>query len=278
MASLSMPRHKRILLKALERAGVAPVVIDLRERAGYLRDGDARRRNAEFRPPDGLPLPPPWLVHRVVGHYDQRVFYEGGVRRFAYIRDLLEEADVDIGSLGAVLDWGCGCGRVLRQWRGLRDVDLYGSDYNEDLVAWCRRNLMFASVETNGLVPPLPFPNDSFDLIYAISVFTHLDEPLQVPWIEELERIAKPGGHILITVKGDGVDLDFDSAEQARFDAGEPVVRGAFQGSNFCAVTHPEPYVRNVLAERLEVVVARPAADPAFDYGQDGYILRVPTS
>jgi hypothetical protein len=114
--------------------------------------------------------------------------------------------------------------------------------------------------------------------IYGISVFTHLDEPLQTPWIEELERVAKPGGQILITVKGNAVDLDFDPAERARFNAGEPVVRGAFQGSNFCAVAHPEPYVRNVLAERLEVVVVRPATDPDFDYGQDGYVLRVPAA
>jgi len=274
-----MPRHKRVLLQGLERAGVAPAVIDLRERAGYLRDVDARRRNAEFNAPDGLPLPPPRLVHKVVGHYDQRLFYEGGVNRFAYIRDMLKRADVDIASLAAVLDWGCGCGRVLRHWRGVPGVDIYGSDYNEDLVAWCRRRLTFASAKSNGLAPPLAFPNDSFDLIYGISVFTHLDEPLQAPWIEELERVAKPGGHILITVKGDGVDLDFDPAEQARFDAGEPVVRGgSLRGSNFCAVAHPEPYVRNVLAERLEVVVVRPATDPDFDYGQDGYVLRVPAS
>jgi ubiquinone/menaquinone biosynthesis C-methylase UbiE len=155
-------------------------------------------------------------------------------------------------------------------------VDVYGSDYNEDLVAWCRRRLTFASVKSNGLASPLAFPNDSFAL--PLRFQTHLDEPLQTPWIEELERVAKPGGQILITVKGNAVDLDFDPAERARFNAGEPVVRGAFQGSNFCAVAHPEPYVRNVLAERLEVVVVRPATDPDFDYGQDGYVLRVPAA
>jgi hypothetical protein len=47
-------------------------------------------RGAEFSAPDGLPLPPPRLVHKVVGHYDRRLFYEGGVKRFAYIRDLLK--------------------------------------------------------------------------------------------------------------------------------------------------------------------------------------------
>jgi hypothetical protein len=84
-------------------------------------------------------------------------------------------------------------------------VDVYGSDYNEDLVAWCRRRLTFASVKSNGLAPPLAFPNDSFAL--PLRFQTHLDEPLQTPWIEELERVAKPGGQILITVKGNAVDL-----------------------------------------------------------------------
>ena len=72
--------------------------------------------------------------------------------------------------LDAVLDWGCGCGRVIRQWGQVENTQIYGSDYNPELIAWGRSALPFARLSTNGLAPPLPFPDDSFDFLYGISV------------------------------------------------------------------------------------------------------------
>jgi hypothetical protein len=39
--------------------------------------------------------------------------------------------------------------------------------------------------------------------VYAISVFTHLDEDRQFLWLEELERITRPAGVVLLTVHGE---------------------------------------------------------------------------
>jgi hypothetical protein len=121
---------------------------------------------------------------------------------------------------------------------------------------------------------------------------THLDEPLQTPWIEELERVAKPGGQILITVKGNAVDLDYDSFDliyaisvftygsgwataQKLLPWKAPRTTGSPASKRACSAGSK---VRNVLAERLDVVVVRPATDPDSDYGQDGYVLRVPAA
>ncbi len=268
---------KRLVLQALERTGVAPMTLDLRDRARYFRDRETRTRNQCFNAPDGLPLPPAELVHKVVGHFDYSLFYDGGVTRFAYLCDVLTRGDVELGQLHTVLDWGCGCGRVLRQWRKLEDVEIYGSDYNPELVAWCRTAFPFARLSVNGLAPPLPFPDDTFDFLYGISVFTHLDEPLQRPWVDELRRVVKPGGYILITVSGVVGSRELVGDERVRYDAGQLVVIGArFQGRNYCSVVHPDAYVRRVLAHGLELVAYAPAADPKFDHDQDGYLLRVP--
>jgi len=37
-------------------------------------------------------------------------------------------------------------------------------------------------------------------LVYAISVFTHLNEELQFLWLDELKRITKPNGILLLTL------------------------------------------------------------------------------
>ena len=55
---------------------------------------------------------------------------------------------------------------------------------------------------TNEKLPPLDFPENFFDIIYCISVFTHLDEKEQIKWLEELKRILKPKGFLLLSLHG----------------------------------------------------------------------------
>lgn len=45
---------------------------------------------------------------------------------------------------------------------------------------------------------PWPYPDNSFDLVFGHNVFEHLED--QVATIEEIWRILKPDGHLLITV------------------------------------------------------------------------------
>src|SRR5689334_17613517 len=108
MPTETLPIYKRAVLPLLDRVGVAAQAIDLNARARHLRDKDTRRRNAAFRAPDGLPMPPAHLVHAVVGHFDYELFYEGGRTRHAYLCDILEKGAGHPGELRSVLDWGCG--------------------------------------------------------------------------------------------------------------------------------------------------------------------------
>ena len=68
-------------------------------------------------------------------------------------------------------------------------------------MGWCR-NLHLRGVRSEPARPPLPYEDDRFDLVYSVSIFTHLDEQLQRPWIEELTRVVRPGGLVLVTVTG----------------------------------------------------------------------------
>jgi len=225
--------------------------------------------------PDGLPLPPPEMIRLVSGLDNTAVFYWGGILAARWIKGILAKNALDINQFSTVLDFGCGCGRVMRHWQSLSGPQFFGTDYNPYLIAWCQRFLPFAAFQTNELVPPLPYADEQFDLLYTISIFTHLEERLQMLWMEELRRVLKPGGRLLLTVHGLTHLNQLNAEQRARFDSGELVVsRPEHSGDNECGAYHPESYVRRSLAKGFLVVDFIPGG--AKDANQDVFLLQKP--
>jgi SAM-dependent methyltransferase len=185
---------------------------------------------------------------RVAGTADGEWFLRSG--RAAY--DAIA-ASVPLGEVADVLDFGCGCGRVLRYWQD-HPGTVAGSDRDAGAVDWCRAHLPFAHLERNDLAPPLAHADDSIDLVYALSVFTHLTEELQTAWRDELRRVIRPGGRLLLTTHGQSYLPRLEPDERDRFERGELVVRwGDLPGSNLCSAYHPEQYLRETLALGFEL-------------------------
>ena len=237
---------KRRLLLLLDRAGLIGIAYRTYERLVSLRPN---------RPTvvDGPPLPPRRLMVRVAGTADADWFLRSG--RAAY--DAIA-AHVSLAEIGSVLDFGCGCGRVTRYWDTFAG-SVSGSDVNAKAVAWCRTHLSFARFEQNGLAPPVAFADESFDLVYALSVFTHLTADLQLAWRDELRRVLRPGGFLLVTTHGRSYASRLTEDERAQFESGELVVRwGAVAGTNLCSAYHPERYLRETLASGFNFVELEP--------------------
>lgn len=233
------------------------------------------RQSALFRSPapDGLPLPPAKLMVLVGGSTNAPAFFAGGETTARVIDEMLQADGADVRRMKSLLDFGCGCGRVIRHWRPMSaQVALHGTDYNSALIGWCRRNLRFAQFAVNRLKPPLDYPDNAFDLVYAFSIFTHLPADLQEPWIRELVRVTAPGGYVFLTLHGDSFRQQLSPEELAAFDGGELVVRHAqMAGSNMCSAFHPADYIRRVIDRDLRVVEHSPAR-----LGQDALLLRKP--
>jgi SAM-dependent methyltransferase len=227
--------------------------------------------------PDGMPLPPPRLRLLVDGRSaDGGHFLRIGRQMFGGIRGAVVAMGRAPEELGAVLDFGCGCGRVARHWAGLRGPELHGCDYNQALVDWCAANLCLLRVTRNELAPPLPHVSGSFDLIYALSVFTHLDAELQRAWLEEYRRLLAPGGMLVVSVLGATVAHRLGPEERHRFEAGEMVVqRPRMAGRNLCSVYHPRTYVeRTLLLSGFEEVRNFDLGSPELPIWQTAYISR----
>lgn len=222
----------------------------------------------------GVPLPPAQLRDWVAGTDDLNWFLEGGRLGAQTVKTILARHGVVLEQLGSILDFGCGCGRVLRHLRPLESVRIHGTDSNPAAIAWCDRNLDFAEFGTNRLEPPTRYRANSFDCIYAFSVFTHLPEALQLAWMRELRRILKSGGHLIITVHGDHYLSQIGAGSQAKYQRGELVVLGEEAvGQNHCAAFHPPSYVRNILAREYEVLEFIPKGALG-NPQQDAYLLR----
>ncbi len=101
-----------------------------------------------------------------------------------------------------ILDFGCASGRFLRHADafGPAGLECWGCDLAPANIAWLHRHLP-ARIHgfANTMVPHLPFPDNSFELVTAYSVFTHIDA-LEQAWLLELKRVTKPGGILLLTV------------------------------------------------------------------------------
>lgn len=213
--------------------------------------------------PDGLPIPPLKLRSKVWGEYADISLFLGQTGQIQFLLDTLAECGAHVNEFQAILDFGCGAGRAIRQFpflnTPLKKAKIFGSDINQEQIQWCRRNLPFAEFEINSPQPPLNYADKEFDLVYTFSVFTHLPESYQRAWIKELARVLKPGGFLLITTCGESYLETMTHDEQERFRDGQLVVRHGEMADkpltyNECIAFHPPGYLERNLATGFELL------------------------
>jgi SAM-dependent methyltransferase len=214
-----------------------------------------------------LPLPPPHLRMGYAEHDDKS--YLGGGRVSAdRIRELAAAHGCDLSTRNNVLDWGCASGRTLRHFAGgARSGEYWGADQDGASIAWAKENLCppFRFV-TCTAYPHFPFEDAKFDLIYGLSVFTHL-EHLRDLWLMEINRVLRRQGHAIFTIHDEHtarfmaeqqapqwIPADLNLAEIARHDA--TIIHGSrwFETYTFLTGDH----IRREWGRYFEVLEIRP--------------------
>ena len=124
--------------------------------------------------------------------YDANIVAEG-VRRSGGTMD-----DVRRG-----LDFGCSSGRLVRVLAAAwPEVEWHGVDPNTEAVQWAAAHLEGVSFAPSPQEPPLPYDDASFQLVAAISIWSHFSEAAARRWLEEMARIIAPGGKLVLTTHG----------------------------------------------------------------------------
>jgi len=148
------------------------------------------------------PIPPRRLRARA-GAPGVQEYRHGGAQAALELAAGLRRAGGDLAAQAAILDFGCGAGRVLPHVAGLAPgAACTGCDVDRAAIDWAAEHRPGPAWALSSFEPPLPFATESFDLVYSVSVFSHLGRGPQDRWLAELARVLRPGGTALLSVHG----------------------------------------------------------------------------
>lgn len=249
-----------------ERDGTTVIRIDLVDRATGLPLREEQAFYVPVAASERWPLPDAARRRRVHGTEDEQSFRILGYSNRHKLDWALRKA-TGTGFAGRVLDWGCGCGRLLRYCDGIAGASFTGADIDLDNLEWCRSYLPMAGYELIPLHPPTAFPDHAFDIALGVSVLTHLTESVQHEWLEELRRILVPGGVALLTIHGPAVAAVsgrriWEAVRSHGFvDRRSHDLDDVLDSTDYYRTTfHSHEYVRQTWSRHFEVLAIVPAS------------------
>ena len=156
-----------------------------------------------------------------------------------------------------VLDWGCGVSRICRHIKHYLGVDsrIYGCDINQEMIEWGQKNLdeiQYSLIDYN---PPTKYLNDTFSMVYGISIFTHINYEEQKKWFDEIHRILTKGGVFLFTTHGTNCISRLTSEEQNTLKNNGTFTRIYPQnGHRLMATYNTNDNIKKMIEEKYEIL------------------------
>ena len=220
---------------------------------------------------DTMPIP---STQNREGYYGDRHFeyWLSGLNDYLKIKATCGAVDWAGANL---LDFGGATGRVARHFYAQDDLaEVMICDVNINNVDWVIEHLPSGiAAFKNSAPPPLPIPDDYFDVVIAFSVFTHMSE-YELTWLYELRRILKPNGLLYSTVHNDDTwsilpstwvfnalmqSEDFQATYRPELELTERLVFEYSSELTYnCNTFHPNAYLHRVWGRVFTVLDIRP--------------------
>jgi SAM-dependent methyltransferase len=224
-----------------------------------------------------IAFPPPSLVYEVQSYARLDQFLATGAAHADVIAALIaQHAGLD-GEDRRILEWGCGPGRILRPLGERAGARLHGCDPNPACVAAATAFAPAATIARSAFAPPAPYPSAHFDVVYGVSILTHMNAAAAAAWIVDIARLLKSGGVTILTTHGARHAGRLGGKDRTAFAAGAHVaLGGAMQGSRaFSSYTPAAAMTAFAAAAGLDVR-AHHERGPADVIGQDVWVMAKP--
>ncbi len=238
------------LLRKMNLLSYAEMVRFYLQRLKYKKENDAfSKENLDFV------LPPEYFIYETY-RLNYKWYYEDGKNTAEEIVTLFSKYYDFSKPNNKILDWGCGPGRIVRHLPPLLPgSQIYGTDYNETYIRWCNENLKGVNFSINKIEPPMNFGDSFFDIIFGLSIFTHLSEKNHFDWVNELHRVIKFGGGILITTQGESYRSRLTEKEKELFGSNQLVTRKYLnEGNRLYSSFQPVGFMNELINGKFQVL------------------------
>jgi SAM-dependent methyltransferase len=147
--------------------------------------------------PFPIPPEPLWAAYCT----SVETYLQSGLDDIAMMKRLLDASGAPIAEADRILEIGVAGGRLIRHLGKLAQThEIWGIDHWATAILWCKEHLSppfhFA---TTTMTPHLPFEDNYFGLVFAGSVWTHLDD-LAEAWALEVRRVLRHDGRFYFTI------------------------------------------------------------------------------
>ena len=204
-------------------------------------------------------IPRASLRFKANGNLRIESFIAQGQRSANDLENVLKSINHRLTDFNYVLDFGCGAGRTLIALTNKGIKHLSATDLDQSAIRWAAKNIPDVDFKINNVLPPLAYADNTFDLIYAFSVFTHLPEPMENPWLLELERVLKPDGILIISTHGERVAQQLSADNQKNLEQTgrlslEDNIWKHFFGAWYKNTIHQPTYIRHQCSKYFKII------------------------
>lgn len=133
---------------------------------------------------------------RLAREYANRIYAE--LQHKPFDRKMLDWLIEKVNGTGQICDMGCGPGQIARYLRD-RGAEVCGIDLSPAMVETARRLNPDISFQQGNMLSLSDIPDDTFGGIAAFYSIIHMPHAEVVHALQELKRVLRPGGVLLVT-------------------------------------------------------------------------------
>lgn len=216
-----------------------------------------------------------FFVNHELAKNPVREYLSDGWRTLSELLMLMDAVEQPLTTSGAVLEFAAGFGRFTRHLVRAIPGRVTVSDIHPGSVEFLREQLGVEGFYSTHDPEKLTIPAQ-YDLVFVLSMFTHLPPAMWGPWMRKLYSAVKPGGHLVFTVHNESLAAHFSQEYgpdgtlfMATSESRE--LEGAQYGTTFAKRAWVEAEVKRTLGQPVSLF-----REAAFWHGQAAVVVRRP--